>query len=127
MKTYLLLLFIPFVSCNQAPCENFKADAKKYGKQFEKIHSKYFNDNKDKLTDKEFLHGMDSIARLFFIDRNLILIKKYPRCNQSVNSLNYIKREISKKQLKALLLTIPHEFKSDTNYVAIEQYLRFKL
>ena len=127
MKIYFLLLFIPFVSCNTAPCENFKADAKKYGEQFEKVHLKYINDNKDNLTDEKILHGMDSIARLFFVDKNIILIQKYPRCNQSVISLNYIKQEISKKQLKALLVTIPREFKSDTNYVAIEHFLKFKL
>jgi hypothetical protein len=124
MKKYLLILLLPFISCKQSPCVNFKSDAKKFGEEFKHVHMKYIQDNKELLSDEKMLAGMDSIARLYFVDKNIILINRYPQCVEAVTSLNYIKDKIPKKELKTLFKTIPKEFESDTNYVSIKKFLK---
>jgi hypothetical protein len=124
MKKYTLILLLIFISCKQSSCVNFKSDAKKFGEEFKRVHMKYILDNKELLSDEKMLTGMDSIARLYFVDRNIILIKRYPQCVEAVASLNYIKDKIPKKELKTLFKTIPRGFKSDTNYVSVEKFLK---
>lgn len=124
MKKYLLMLFVLLVSCGRSLCAKFNSDAKDFGEEFKSMNKKYIEDNADKLTDKKMVSGMDSIAKMYFVDKNVILIKRYPECVKAISTLNYIKDKISKEELKLLLKTIPKEFKTDSNYVFVEKFLK---
>jgi hypothetical protein len=112
------------VSCDHSLCAKFDSDAKDFGEEFKRVNKKYIEDNAGKLTDKKMVAGMDSVAKLYFVDKNVILIKRYPKCVKAVSTLNYIKDKISKEELQLLLKTIPKEFKTDSNYVSVEKFLK---
>lgn len=123
-KKYLLILFVILLSCDHSDCAKFDSDAKDFGEEFKRVKKKYVEDNAGKLNNKKMLVGIDSIAKLYFVDRNIILIKRYPECVKAVSTLNYTKGKISKRELQMLLKTIPKEFKTDSNYVAVEKFLK---
>lgn len=124
MKKYFPVLFVILVSCGHSICAKFDSDAKGFGEEFKRVNKKYIEDNRDKLTDKKMVAGMDSIAKLYFVDRNIILIKRYPGCVKAVLTLNYIKDKTSKEEVQLLFNTIPKEFKTDSNYVSVERFLK---
>lgn len=124
-KHYLLFfVFILFLSCNHSNCRLFDADAKKFGTEWKRTFEQYTKDNVAKLPEEKLLEGIDSIGKLYFVDKNIILIERYPSCAGAVSTLNYIKDKISKEKLQVLFRTIPEEFKADSNYVSIEQFLK---
>ncbi|WP_158960295.1 hypothetical protein [Myroides fluvii] len=120
----ILIVFAALTSCNQSNCRLFDSDAKKFGNEWKRTFEQYTKDNSDKLPAEKLLEGIDSIGKLYFVDKNVILIERYPTCASAVSTLNYIKDKISKEKLQLLLQTIPEEFKADSNYVSIETFLK---
>lgn len=100
------------------------SDAKKFGTEWKRVIKQYTKDYSGKLSNEKLVEGMDSIAKLYFVDKNVVLVERYPECIEAVSTLNYIKEKISKEKLQVLLRAIPEEFKADSNYIAIENFLK---
>lgn len=126
MKKYalLLLIFIVLTSYAHSNCRSFNSDAKKFGTEWKRVIKQYTKDYSGKLSNEKLVEGMDSIAKLYFVDKNVVLVERYPECIEAISTLNYIKEKISKEKLQVLLRAIPEEFKADSNYIAIENFLK---
>ena len=110
-----------FICCKTNPEKEFERESDKFRKQSNKILQKYLNENYDKFSDEDLHKRMDSITKIYFLDKNKELAIKFIETQKGIERINYLKAYISKEELKLILEKIPNKFANDTNYISIKQ------
>nr|WP_317630927.1 hypothetical protein [uncultured Flavobacterium sp.] len=110
-----------FICCKTNPEKEFEKESDKLRKESNKILQKYLNENYDKFSDKDLHNRMDSITKIYVLDKNKELAIKFIETRKGIERINYLKAYISKEELKLILEKIPNKFANDTNYISIKQ------
>ena len=76
MRIVLYIYLLTFIiSCTQINNENFEVENKKLINEYKYVTKNFVSENAYKLNDYQMVYSLDSIAQLFMIDKNGLIVK----------------------------------------------------
>lgn len=125
-KGYLFFLVLITLSCQSNLDYQFTVENEKLIEEWKSENKKFIEENRDKLSDEKMLRSLDSIVIEYTINKNKLLAVKYIKSKSGIKRLNFLKKNFHKKEIADLLKEIPESIKTDTNYIALENYSNSK-
>ena len=110
-----------FICCKTNLEEEFEKETNKLRNESEEVLQNYLEENFDKLSDRDLHKAMDSISKIYTVDKNKELAIKFIETQKGIERINYLKEYIPKEELKLIIEKIPEKFANDTNYISIKQ------
>jgi len=130
MKIKKLINIAPFfissfllICCNNSSVNDFDEETNKLRKESQETIQKFLNENADKLFEHELSKSIDSISKIYVLDKNKELALRFIETKKGIERINYLKEYISKQELTLILKKIPPRYVNDSNYISIKRYI----
>lgn len=110
MKIKKLINIAPFfissfllICCNNSSVNDFDEETNKLRKESQETIQKFLNENADKLSEHELSKSIDSISKIYVLDKNKELALRFIETKKGIERINYLKEYISKQELTLIL------------------------
>jgi len=121
-KYFCMAMFMCFISCRNTERE-LENETEKLKNEMKIATSQFIEENRIKLSDEELEKSIDSLTKLYIVDKSKKLAARYINTKKGIERINYIKQYVDKKELIIIFQAIPEQFENDTNYISLRQYI----
>jgi|GEM_PF-5922599 len=115
-------IFLFLVSCNSVNNENFEIENKELISEYKIVNEQFIKENAYKLSDYQMTYSLDSIAKLYMVDKNKKLAEKFIATTKGLKRLNFLKKFYEIEELKEILKKIPKNQKNNIDYIELKKY-----
>lgn len=120
----LKITFFLLISCNSnsQTDENFKIENDKLIQDYKNETQKFIKKNAYNLSDESMTNALDSIARVYMVDKNKRLAEEFINTQSGLKRLNFLKKFYTKVEIKKIIEKIPENLKTNVYFIELENY-----
>ena len=124
MRISLFLVICVFIiSCNQINNENFETENQKLINEYKSVTKKFISENAYKLNDNQIHYSLDSIAKLYMVDKNKNLAEKFIKTEKGLKRLNFLKKYYTTDEINLIIDKVPENQKFNKDFIEIKNYI----
>lgn len=120
----LKITFFLLISCNSnsQTDENFKIENDKLIQDYKNVTQKFIEKSAYNLSDESMANALDSIARVYMVDKNKRLAEEFINTQSGLKRLNFLKKFYTKVEIKKIIEKIPENLKTNVYFIELENY-----
>lgn len=124
MKIMLLIFISTFlICCNPTNDENLEIENQKLIDEYKSVTKKFILENTYKLKDNQMFYSLDSIDRLYMVDKNKKLAEKFIETEKGLKRLNFLKKYYETAEISYIIDKLPLKQKSNKDFIEIKNYV----
>ncbi|QOW10066.1 hypothetical protein Q73A0000_06655 [Kaistella flava (ex Peng et al. 2021)] len=128
MKLILILSasYFVLISCNSnsQTDEKFKIENDKLIQEYKDENQNFIKKNAYKLSDEVMGKALDSIAKVYMVDKNKKLAEEFINTQSGLKRLNFLKNFYTKAEIKELIKKVPEKLKTDIHFIELKKYIK---
>ncbi len=123
MKILTISYFL-LISCNSnnQTDEKFKIKNDKLIQEYKNENQNFIKKNAYKLSDELMGKSLDSIAKVYMVDKNKKLAEEFINTQSGLKRLNFLKNFYTKVEIKELIKKVPEKLKTNIYFIELEKY-----
>lgn len=119
---YVLFFLIFIISCNEINNENFDAESQNLISEYKSVTTKFISEKSTKLNDLKMSYSLDSIDRLYMVDKNKQLAEKFVATEKGLKRLNFLKKYYKTEEINLILKKVPENQRTNKDFLEIKKY-----
>lgn len=124
MRLNLFIIISIFtISCNQINNENFEIENQKLINEYKSATEKFISKKSYKLNDNQMLYSLDSIDKLYMVDKNKNLAEKFIETEKGLKRLNFLKKYYTADEINLVISKVPKNQRLNKDFVEIKNYV----
>ena len=117
-----LFILIFCISCKEVNNENFETENKILINDYKIVINKFIKKKAQELSDEQMAYSLDSIDKLYMVDKNKELAEKFIITTKGLKRLNFLKKYYKIEELKVILKKVPENQKNNKDYIELKNY-----
>ena len=119
---YLLLFITLIFSCNKINNETFEVESQNLINEYKSVTKKFISEKALTLNDSEMNTSLDSIDRLYMVEKNKKLAEKFIETEKGLKRLNFLKKYYKTNEINLILKKVPENKKTNKDFLEIKKY-----